>query len=37
MQKAFGRFGFECDIDCRVEHSVEKNIAGAEVMPYNKS
>lgn len=31
MQKAFGRMGFECDIDCRVEHSVEKNIVGAEI------
>lgn len=31
MQKAFGRLGFECDIDCAVEHTVVKKISGANI------
>lgn len=31
MQKAFGRIGFECGIDCEVKHSFEKNISGAVI------
>lgn len=31
MQKAFGRIGFECGIDCNVKHNVKINNSGSQI------